>query len=176
MALSRRVPDTSERPFFPGTQSAFPDLAPGAGRWRRWLRNPAFPEQGKRGQTPGFLPFILDAGWAVWRYLLLHEVLSPLFRNLDDFSNSSPRKSHFFFFFLLKLSSGRFRGSLYIISFKKSKKSHTGVSVLGACLEALHGLVGAGGEVTRGPRGAWLGDLFLIPFPWGGCWLRTRPA
>lgn len=25
--------------------------------------NPAFPEQGKRGQTPGFLPFILDPGW-----------------------------------------------------------------------------------------------------------------
>ncbi|XP_040497671.1 alpha-actinin-1 isoform X2 [Ursus maritimus] len=63
MALSSGVPDISERPFFPGTRSTFPDLALGAGRWRRRLVNPAFPEQGKRGQTPGFLPFILDPGW-----------------------------------------------------------------------------------------------------------------
>lgn len=52
----------SEGPFFPGTQSAFPDSAPGAGKWRRRLMNRVFLEAGKWGQTPGFLMFIEVTG------------------------------------------------------------------------------------------------------------------
>lgn len=44
----------------------------------------------------------------------MHEVLRTHFRNLDNFPNST----HLSFLFFGKLSSGKLRDSLYIISFQ----------------------------------------------------------
>lgn len=50
---------------------------------------------GKRGQTPGFLPFIPPLG--LGSDLHSHEALRPLFRNWDNFPNFSPNERRLFF-------------------------------------------------------------------------------
>lgn len=88
--------------------------------------DPAFPEQGKqqgkRGQTPGFLPVTL--GGTVLGRLHLPEAPRPLSRNLGNFPNFSPNENHPFF---LKLSNSKVRGLLYIVNFKRIKECHPGV-------------------------------------------------
>ena len=70
--------------------------------------------RGSGGQTPGFLPFILDAvlAGAVWRYLCMHEVLRTP-------QTLAPKKATYvYLFFFGKLCSGKLSFIVYNQLFK----------------------------------------------------------